>query len=90
MAYDSEVCSEVSTGSSDFDQVPKQPAIIEEPMFDDGPSPRSSSDEEQSSNDGITDPSLLSARAYQLEMLDASLKGNIICAMDTGLGKTQV
>lgn len=30
------------------------------------------------------------ARAYQLEMLDASLKENIIVAMDTGSGKTQM
>jgi len=30
------------------------------------------------------------ARAYQLEMLEASLKQNIIVAMDTGSGKTQI
>ncbi|KAH8771438.1 hypothetical protein BGZ57DRAFT_764452 [Hyaloscypha finlandica] len=29
-------------------------------------------------------------RAYQLEMLEESLKGNIIVAMDTGSGKTQI
>ncbi|KAK2802013.1 Dicer-like protein 2 [Onygenales sp. PD_10] len=29
-------------------------------------------------------------RAYQLEMLDTSLKGNTIVAMDTGSGKTQI
>ncbi|OBT60783.1 hypothetical protein VE03_09971 [Pseudogymnoascus sp. 23342-1-I1] len=29
-------------------------------------------------------------RAYQLEMLEASRKGNIIVAMDTGSGKTQI
>ncbi|PSR90511.1 ATP-dependent helicase DCL-2 [Coniella lustricola] len=32
----------------------------------------------------------VAARAYQTEMLDASLKENIICSMDTGSGKTQV
>ncbi|KAK6825214.1 hypothetical protein PG987_012708 [Apiospora arundinis] len=32
----------------------------------------------------------LHARAYQLEMLEESLKQNIIVAMDTGSGKTQV
>ncbi|KAF3765860.1 dicer-like endonuclease [Cryphonectria parasitica EP155] len=32
----------------------------------------------------------MDARAYQLEMLEASLKENIICAMDTGSGKTHV
>ncbi|KAK3315325.1 hypothetical protein B0H66DRAFT_606212 [Apodospora peruviana] len=31
-----------------------------------------------------------SARAYQLEMLEVSLKGNVIVAMDTGSGKTRV
>lgn len=29
-------------------------------------------------------------RSYQHEMLDASMKGNIIVAMDTGSGKTHV
>lgn len=32
----------------------------------------------------------VTARAYQLEMLDASLKENIIVAMNTGSGKTQM
>lgn len=32
----------------------------------------------------------MASRAYQLEMLDASLKENVIVAMDTGSGKTQV
>lgn len=32
----------------------------------------------------------IASRAYQLEMLDASLKENVIVAMDTGSGKTQV
>lgn len=36
------------------------------------------------------DPSSITARAYQVEMLEASLKENIIVAMDTGSGKTQV
>lgn len=34
--------------------------------------------------------SVMSARAYQLEMFEASMKENIIVAMDTGSGKTQV
>lgn len=29
-------------------------------------------------------------RSYQTEMLDRSLKGNIIVAMDTGSGKTHI
>lgn len=36
------------------------------------------------------DPTSIAARAYQVEMLEASLKENIIVAMDTGSGKTQV
>ncbi|UNI16097.1 Dicer-like protein 2 [Purpureocillium takamizusanense] len=33
---------------------------------------------------------IMSSRAYQLEMLDQSLRQNVIVAMDTGSGKTQV
>ncbi|RYO98771.1 hypothetical protein DL763_002032 [Monosporascus cannonballus] len=41
--------------------------------------------------DGETkDPVVIHARAYQLEMFEESLKQNIIVAMDTGTGKTQV
>ncbi|KAH8756072.1 ATP-dependent helicase DCL-2 [Diaporthe sp. PMI_573] len=36
------------------------------------------------------DPISITARAYQLEMLEASLKENVIVVMDTGSGKTQV
>jgi superfamily II DNA or RNA helicase len=36
------------------------------------------------------DPASIAARAYQVEMLEASLKENVIVAMDTGSGKTQV
>ncbi|KPM45765.1 Dicer-like protein 2 [Neonectria ditissima] len=35
-------------------------------------------------------PDRMSSRAYQLEMLDQSLQRNVIVAMDTGSGKTQV
>ncbi|KND92581.1 Dicer-like protein 2 [Tolypocladium ophioglossoides CBS 100239] len=35
-------------------------------------------------------PGIMSSRAYQLEMLDQSLKQNVIVVMDTGSGKTQV
>ncbi|KAK4166157.1 dicer-like protein 2 [Cladorrhinum sp. PSN259] len=56
------------------------------------------SDAEDISTDGSSTPSELkapptlamTARAYQLEMLEESLKRNIIVAMDTGTGKTQV
>ncbi|KAJ4405537.1 Dicer-like protein 2 [Neurospora sp. IMI 360204] len=40
--------------------------------------------------DKVSTPAALTARAYQLEMFEASLKENIIVAMDTGSGKTQV
>ena len=34
--------------------------------------------------------SILAPRAYQLEMLASSMERNIIIAMDTGSGKTQI
>lgn len=46
--------------------------------------------EDLPTNEQQKDPVKMTARAYQLEMFDASLKENIICAMDTGSGKTQV
>ncbi|KLJ07015.1 hypothetical protein EMPG_17490 [Blastomyces silverae] len=39
---------------------------------------------------GRHSPPVFKPRAYQLEMLEASLRENIIIAMDTGSGKTQV
>ncbi|EQL38291.1 hypothetical protein BDFG_00652 [Blastomyces dermatitidis ATCC 26199] len=39
---------------------------------------------------GCRSPPVFKPRAYQLEMLEASLRENIIIAMDTGSGKTQV
>jgi primosomal protein N' len=49
-------------------------------------------DEEPSGAAGPTKEPLvkMASRAYQLEMLAASLKENVIVAMDTGSGKTQV
>lgn len=80
---------EDSGESSDFDDVLCQPTAEMEIAREEPPT-ASSSDREDSPSDGVEDPAILSARAYQLEMLDASLKENIICAMDTGSGKTQV
>ncbi len=37
-----------------------------------------------------TESAVMTARAYQQEMFEESLKQNIIVAMDTGSGKTQV
>lgn len=81
--------SDDSAESSDLDDVLSQ-AIAEVKIAGEEPPMASSSDSEDSSSDEVKDPAILSARAYQLEMLDASLKENIICAMDTGSGKTQV
>ncbi|RYO74189.1 hypothetical protein DL764_010943 [Monosporascus ibericus] len=47
-------------------------------------------DESPTQDDETKDPVVIHARAYQLEMLEESLKQNIIVAMDTGTGKTQV
>ncbi|KAL2136672.1 hypothetical protein VTI74DRAFT_2404 [Chaetomium olivicolor] len=57
-----------------------------------------SSSDDTSQGDGGSDsaederptPVTMTARAYQLEMLEESLKQNIIVVMDTGSGKTQV
>ncbi|RYP60987.1 hypothetical protein DL770_009872 [Monosporascus sp. CRB-9-2] len=46
--------------------------------------------ESPTQDDGTKDPVVIHARAYQLEMFEESLKQNIIVAMDTGTGKTQV
>lgn len=53
---------------------------------------RGSEDEDVSVGDTqpVGDHVKIASRAYQLEMLDASLKENVIVAMDTGSGKTQV
>ncbi|KAH8164933.1 hypothetical protein CIB48_g3304 [Xylaria polymorpha] len=43
-----------------------------------------------SASDPIEETTVIHARAYQTEMFEKSLKQNIIVAMDTGSGKTQV
>lgn len=47
-------------------------------------------DEDTPPDEGPEEVVKMTARAYQLEMLEASLKENVIVAMDTGSGKTQV
>lgn len=47
-------------------------------------------DDESPGEEGPGNAAKLTSRAYQLEMLEASLKENVIVAMDTGSGKTQV
>lgn len=60
----------------------------------DGRSSRNEDDTEEECSGGADltkDPLVkMASRAYQLEMLAASLKENVIVAMDTGSGKTQV
>lgn len=51
---------------------------------------RSEEEEAFDSKDPTQENTVMASRAYQLEMLDASLKENVIVAMDTGSGKTQV
>ncbi|KAI1753705.1 RNase3 domain-containing protein [Xylaria castorea] len=46
--------------------------------------------EADSTTDPVEDNVVIHARAYQVEMFEKSLKQNIIVAMDTGSGKTQV
>ncbi|KAJ3489320.1 hypothetical protein NLG97_g6022 [Lecanicillium saksenae] len=66
--------------------------ITMQPISDDGVAnlPKSGIDE----TDPIIEdtPGIIShaSRAYQLEMLQCSLQGNVIVAMDTGSGKTQI
>lgn len=45
---------------------------------------------EESSLGEPKDSAIMAARAYQIEMFEASLKENLIISMDTGSGKTQV
>ncbi|KXX79980.1 Dicer-like protein 2 [Madurella mycetomatis] len=68
--------------SSETRAVPSGPRFNSDDSKD---SPRSSTPEQKP-------PKLvtMTARAYQIEMLEESLKQNIIVAMDTGSGKTQV
>ncbi|RWA11633.1 hypothetical protein EKO27_g3483 [Xylaria grammica] len=46
--------------------------------------------QENATIDPIEERTAINARAYQIEMFEKSLKQNIIVAMDTGSGKTQV
>ncbi|KAK8133922.1 RNase3 domain-containing protein [Apiospora sp. TS-2023a] len=63
------------------DEIESDPQVMEE--IDIAPSSHSEKTEASKATS-------LHARAYQLEMLEKSLKENIIVTMDTGSGKTQV
>ncbi|KAK3985567.1 hypothetical protein QBC44DRAFT_312117 [Cladorrhinum sp. PSN332] len=72
--------------------------VIENEQDSQGVNGAEGTDSEEGTTTGSTTPTglksppslVMAARAYQLEMLEESLKRNIIVAMDTGTGKTQV
>ncbi|KAI1266146.1 RNase3 domain-containing protein [Xylariaceae sp. FL1019] len=83
---------EYVTSSSDEDSSPElEPMYDEEALDIDDLDPIGI---DVASNASIAPPAeqeaTIHARAYQLEMFEASLKENIIVVMDTGSGKTQV
>lgn len=79
-----------NSGFEDYDEFSRL-SLADEPRISTTQYFENQSEED---NDGAKDQSKhaqpVAARAYQLEMLEASLRENIICAMDTGSGKTQV
>ncbi|KUI57727.1 Dicer-like protein 2 [Cytospora mali] len=84
MAYYSD-----SSDSEAFEDAVRQ-VISEEGVIDVSWSGEGSSEEDKPRDEGPRDAVKMTARAYQIEMLEASLKENVIVAMDTGSGKTQV
>ncbi|KAJ2993851.1 hypothetical protein NUW58_g1717 [Xylaria curta] len=91
--YDNSYSSEEDASS--FELAPAPEGLPgRAPEFDDG-APSSSVHVEtpvegDSTTDPIEDKIAIHARAYQVEMFEKSLQQNIIVAMDTGSGKTQV
>ncbi|KAI7788663.1 RNase3 domain-containing protein [Diaporthe eres] len=79
--------SDSSGSSEDLSDTINETLAAEDPL-------RSSwsveSEPDETPSGGPKDPISITARAYQVEMLEASLKENVIVAMDTGSGKTQV
>ncbi|ROW12958.1 hypothetical protein VPNG_04661 [Cytospora leucostoma] len=64
--------------------------ISEEPVIGASWSAEDSQEDDTSQREEPDEAVKMTARAYQLEMLQASLEKNVIVAMDTGSGKTQV
>ncbi|KAF4451396.1 hypothetical protein F53441_5662 [Fusarium austroafricanum] len=88
------------SGSSDSSR-PESPAINETPsstveimetvsIITADKVPKEVQNAENTLKDESPAPEIISPRAYQREMLEQSLKRNVIVAMDTGSGKTQV
>lgn len=76
-----------SSSSEDLSDAINEALAAEDPLSS---SWHVESEPDESPAGGPKDPASITARAYQVEMLEASLKENVIVAMDTGSGKTQV
>lgn len=85
MSYYSDSSSEWEDFEDAVDHV-----ISEEPVVGTSRSAQDSQEDESPQREESDDAVKITTRAYQLEMLEASLKENVIVAMDTGSGKTQV
>ena len=79
-----------SSGSEDFEDDLIHQVAEEEDIIGASWSAEGGLEEGEAPGEGPGDAVKMTSRAYQLEMLEASLKQNIIVAMDTGSGKTQV
>lgn len=79
--------SDSSTSSDDLGDAINEALATEGPLTS---SWLAESEVEEAPQGEPKDPTTIAARAYQVEMLEASLKENVIVAMDTGSGKTQV
>ncbi|KAK7748032.1 Dicer-like protein 2 [Cytospora paraplurivora] len=81
--------SDSSSDWEDFEDAVEH-IISEEPVMGASWSAEDSQEDDNSQREEPDEAVMMTARAYQLEMLEASLKENVIVAMDTGSGKTQV
>jgi superfamily II DNA or RNA helicase len=80
-------CSDSSRPSDDLSDITNEALATEGRLSS---SWQDESDRDENPAGQPKDPISITARAYQLEMLEASLKENVIVVMDTGSGKTQV
>lgn len=77
-----------SSGSfEDLDDAINEALAAEDPL---GLSWQAESEPDEVPAGASKDPVSMTSRAYQLEMLEASLKENTIVCMETGSGKTQM
>ncbi|KAI0601897.1 RNase3 domain-containing protein [Biscogniauxia sp. FL1348] len=90
--YDDETSDSESSGSEDLGG-PSDYTTSLPPGYDDSNVPPEElvvQSTDESAAEQVDDPRVIHARAYQVEMFEESLRQNIIVAMDTGSGKTQV